>query len=43
MEFKELNEEEVFDIDGGIAPLIVLGGAALLGGAIGYACGYFFG
>lgn len=41
--FEEISNEEMFEVDGGVAPLIIYGGAILLGLGAGYAFGYFCG
>lgn len=41
--FTELSQEEMRKTDGGVAPLIIYGGAILLGLGAGYAFGYFCG
>lgn len=41
--FEEISNEEMIEVDGGVAPIIVYGGAVLLGLGAGYAFGYFGG
>lgn len=43
MEFKEMNEKEMMEIDGGVSEIVVLGIVAVVGLAAGYGFGYVFG
>lgn len=40
--FSELSETELMDYEGGVAPLILYGGAVAAGLVLGYAFGYIF-
>ena len=43
MRFEEMTLEEIQEVDGGIAPAIIYGGALLGGWALGHVIGYFAG
>lgn len=41
--FVEMNQNELLEVEGGVASWIVFGGATVIGLGAGYAFGYFFG